>query len=85
MTKMFGRNGKELALTIASKAGFEDNCTSPKELLELYLAFLFSMKNELGRNVSDVIEIQIKREMGSMKCANCPLYAMEIDENNLIS
>ena len=80
MTKMFGRDGKSLALTIASKAGFEGNYTSsPKEVLELYLAFLFSMKNEFGRNVSDMIEIQIKREMESMKCVNCPLYVMEID------
>ena len=80
MTKMFGRDGKSLALTIASKAGFEGNYTSsPKEVLELYLAFLFSMKNEFGRNVSNVIEIQIKREMESMKCVNCPLYVMEID------
>ncbi len=73
---------KQPIISLAEKAGYEGPEGTDynfRDIWELYLKLLSSLRGALGSDVVAVIESQSLGEIERMGCFQCPIYKMELE------
>jgi len=85
LQEMLDEKGKKALEAIARKHGIETKVQSPKDVWDLYQAYMKFFEQSLGDSVTRVIALHALGKMESMQCTKCPLYGLEVWKKKLRS
>jgi hypothetical protein len=76
ITEIF--SDKRLIVVAAENAGFKtQGVNTYHDVWEIYLNFLSSLNDAMGKDVGIVIESKTLEDIEAMGCVQCPIYKME--------
>ena len=79
---MFGRIGKD-TLKVLAERDFEKGplANTPTKIFHLYWKYVKAWEHRLGKEATNVMEHQVRKEIESMDCVNCPVYQNILNRN----